>query len=43
MYQLTTQIPTLIMRHNSFSENNNKAVEAHIPRHQDSKATKPRH
>ena len=37
MYQLTTQMPTLIMRHNSFSENNNKAVEAHIPRHQDSK------
>ena len=34
---------TLIMWHNRFSENENEAVEAHIPRHRDSKAEKPRH
>ena len=28
---------TLIMWHNRFSENGNEAVEAHIPRHRDSK------
>ena len=27
---------TLIMWHNRFSENENEAVEAHIPRHRDS-------
>ena len=34
---------TLIMWHNRFSENENEAVEAHIPRHRDSKTRKPRH
>ena len=34
---------TLVMWHNSFSENENEAVEAHIPRHQDSKTKKPQH
>ena len=34
---------TLIMCHNEFSENENEAVEVHIPRHQDSKIKKPRH
>ena len=34
---------TLIMWHNRFSENENEAVEAHIPRHRDSKTKKPRH
>ena len=34
---------TLIMCHNEFSENENEAVEVHIPRHQDSKTKKPRH
>ena len=33
----------LIMWHNRFSENKNEAVEAHIPRHRDSKTKKPRH
>ena len=33
---------TLIMWHNRFSENENEAVEAHIPRHRDSKTKKPR-
>ena len=28
---------TLIMWHNRFNENGNEAVEAHIPRHRDSK------
>ena len=34
---------TLIMWHNRFSKNENEAVEAHIPRHQDSKTKKPQH
>ena len=34
---------TLIMWHNRFSKNENEAVEAHIPRHRDSKTKKPRH
>ena len=34
---------TLIVWHNRFSENENEAVEAHIPRHRDSKTKKPRH
>ena len=34
---------TLIMWHNRFRENENEAVEAHIPRHRDSKTKKPRH
>ena len=34
---------TLIMWHNRFSENENEAVEAHIPRHRGSKTKKPRH
>ena len=34
---------TLIMWHNRFSENENEAVKAHIPRHQDSKTKKPRY
>ena len=34
---------TLIMWHNRFSENENEAVETHIPRHRDSKTKKPRH
>ena len=34
---------TLIMWHNRFSENENEAVESHIPRHRDSKTKKPRH
>ena len=34
---------TLIMWYNRFSENENEAVEAHIPRHRDSKTKKPRH
>ena len=33
---------TLIMWHNRFSENENEAVEAHIPRHRDSKTKNPR-
>ena len=33
----------LIMWHNRFSENKNEAVEAHIPRHRESKIKKPRH
>ena len=43
MHQLTTHMSTLIMWHNRFSENENEAVEAHIPRHRDSKTKKPRH
>ena len=42
MHQLTTHMSTLIMWHNRFSENENEAVEAHIPRHRDSKTKKPR-
>ena len=34
---------TLIMWHNRFSKNENEAVEAHIPRHWDSKTKKPGH
>ena len=43
LHQLTTHMLTLIMWHNRFSENENEAVEAHIPRHRDSKTKKPRH
>ena len=43
MHQLTTHMSTLIVWHNRFSENENEAVEAHIPRHRDSKTKKPRH
>ena len=41
--KLATHMSTLIMWHNRFSENENEAVEAHIPRHRDSKTKKPRH
>ena len=34
---------TLVMWHNRFSENENEAVETHIPRHRDSKTKKPQH
>ena len=43
MHQLATHMSTLIMWHNIFTENENEAVEAHIPRHWDSKTKKPRH
>ena len=43
LHQLTTHMSTLILWHSRFSENENEAVEAHIPRHRDSKARKPRH
>ena len=43
MHEFTTRMSTLIMWHNRFSENGNKAMEAHIPRQQDSKTKKPRH
>ena len=43
LHQLTTHMLTLIMWHNRFSENENEAVEAHIPRHRGSKTKKPRH
>ena len=43
MHQLTTHMSTLIMWHNRFSENENDAVEAHIPRHRDSKTKKSQH
>ena len=43
MHQLTTHMSTLIMWYNRFSENEKEAVEAHIPRHPDSKTKKPRH
>ena len=43
LHQLTTHMLTLIMWHNRFSENENQAVEAHIPRHRHSKTKKPRH
>ena len=43
LHQLTTHMSTLIMWHNRFSENENEAVEAHMPRHRDSKTKKPRH
>ena len=33
LHQLTTHLSTLIMWHNRFSEDENEAVEAHIPRH----------
>ena len=41
-HQLTTHMSTLIMWHNRFTENENEAMEAHIPRHRDSKTKKPR-
>ena len=31
------------MWHNRFSESENEAMDAHIPRHRDSKTKKPRH
>ena len=34
---------TLIMWHNRFCQNENGAVETHIPRHRDSKTKKSRH
>ena len=53
LHQLTTHMLTLVMLHNRFSENENEAVEAHVPQHRysktkklwhrDSKAKKPRH
>ena len=43
LHQLTTHMSTLIMWYNRFSENENEAVEEHIPRHRDSKTKKPRH
>ena len=43
LHQLTTHMSTLIMLHNRSTENENEAVEAYIPRHQDSKTKKPRH
>ena len=33
----------LIMWRNRFSENENEAVEAHVPRHRDSRTKKSRH
>ena len=41
--KLITDMLTLIMWHNRFSENENEAVEAHIPQHRDSKTKKPWH
>ena len=32
LHQLTTRMSTLIMWHNRFRENENEAVEVHIPR-----------
>ena len=43
LHQLTTHMLTLIMWDKRFSENENEAVEAHIPRHRDSKTKKPRY
>ena len=43
LHQLTSHMATLIMRNNRFSENENEAVEAHIPWHRDSKTKQPRH
>ena len=43
LHQLTTQMSTLLMWHNRFIENENETVEAHIPRHRDSKTKRPRH
>ena len=43
LHQLTTHMLTLIMWDKRFSENENEAVEAHIPRRRDSKIKKPRH
>ena len=43
LHQLTTQMSTLHMWHNRFIENENETVEAHIPRHRDSKTKRPRH
>ena len=36
-------MPTLIMCHNRFSENENEALGAHIQRHRDFKTKKPQH
>ena len=33
----------LIIWYNRFSENENEAVEAHVPRHRDSRTKKSRH
>ena len=43
MRQLTTHMLTLIMWYKRFNENENEVVEAHIPRHQDSKTKNLRH
>ena len=43
LHQLTNHILTLIMWYNRFCENENEAVEAHIPWHRYSKTKKPRH
>ena len=43
LHQLATHMSTLIMWHNRFSEKENEAVEAYIPRHWDSKTKRPRH
>ena len=43
LHQLTTHMSTLIMWHNRFSENENDAVEVHIPWHWDSKTKKAQH
>ena len=43
LHQLTTHMLTLVMWHNKFSENENEAVEAHVPQHRYSKTKKPRH
>ena len=43
LHPLTTHMLISIMWHNRFSENENEVVEAHIPRHRDSKTKKPRH
>ena len=43
LHQLATQMPTLIMQHNRFTENKNEAVGAHIPQHRDYNTKKLRH
>ena len=43
LHQLTTHMLTLVMWHNKFSENENEAVEAHVPQHRYSKTKKPWH
>ena len=42
-HQLTTQMSTLILYPDRFSENENKTVKAHIPQHRNTKTKKPRH